>query len=184
MTYGGLNIWYFVPENRCKSLSLFSLFESATVSLTTWEADLKRYDLFNIWVFKGIWPLFNHHIYIQSLQAWFCCWSLAWCPLQKAFALMNTTPLKLLESPAYLHPPPCTLRAQQVSSWVSNKKIKIRNNALLENQLCVGATAMTYSTWCPSIICRSVYVLWNVQPEHTGNRKRFYEMYTWLKEEF
>lgn len=83
----------------------FFFFLHATVSLPTLETYFKRYDFFNIWVFKGIWPLFDHPIHIQFLQAWFCCLSLAWCPLQKASALMNTAPRKLLESPAYLHPP-------------------------------------------------------------------------------
>ena len=125
--------WIFDIFFQKKNVSLFLFFflkcYGITILVLTLETYFKRYDFFNIWAFKTIWPLFNHHIYIQFLQAEICCLSLAWRPLQKAFPLMNRTPLKLLESsvcPCSPYPTNYTIRAQKVSSCLSNKKIKIR----------------------------------------------------------
>lgn len=149
--------WIFDIFFQKKNVSLFLFFLSAygiTILVLTLETYFKRYD-FLIFVLKPSGPYLT--ITFQFLQAEICCLSLAWRPLPESLSLIDTTPLKLLESPVCLccspSPTNYTIRAQSfILSFKQEDKNKKINwwRIIILGRHCF----LTYSTWCPYIICK------------------------------
>lgn len=128
MTYDSLNIWYFLPENKCKSLSLFLSFLKCygiTILLTTFETYFKRYDFLIFEFVKASGPYLTSHLH-PIPEGMVLLLKLGLMPSAESPCFNEHNSTETARGPCAHHPLQLYNESSESSSWISKKKIKIR----------------------------------------------------------